>query len=343
MPRRTRPAPTLGAVSEPTRSAEERLVNLVLSLRNTETGMSAAEIIEGVAGYAAKPASARRMLERDKEMLRDLGIELSTSGPAEEPRYRIEEGDYALAPLHLDAAQAAALDLAASAWRHGTLPATARRALTKLRAVTQRTGSGPDSQGPAPEEHAVPSLSADLAGEQIPEALVTAVDERRLVAFDYASAHSGTRRARTVEPHHLRMSEGAWYLEAVEAGRRRTFRLARIIGRVTPLGRAGAFRRSERVAPEPRSALLAIMPGRALALRLAGRSAQPSAAGHVSQVSQAAVEGRDVVAVDYTDPFSFAGALAGLGPAVIVLEPAELREAVVEHLRGAARACGGER
>ena len=44
----------------------------------------------------------------------------------------------------------------------------------------------------------------------------------------------------------------------------------------------------------------------------------------------------DVIAVPYADPFSFAGALAALGDAVVVLEPAQLREEVLAHLRGAA-------
>ena len=38
----------------------------------------------------------------------------------------------------------------------------------------------------------------------------------------------------------------------------------------------------------------------------------------------------------YADTFSFAGALAALGDAVVVLEPAQLREEVLAHLRGAA-------
>ena len=41
----------------------------------------------------------------------------------------------------------------------------------------------------------------------------------------------------------------------------------------------------------------------------------------------------DVIAVPYADPFSFAGALAALGDAVVVLEPAQLREEVLAHLR----------
>lgn len=120
--------------------AEEREVNLLLALRNTAGGLTAAEIIKRVSGYnPAGGGSARRMFERDKDVLRQIGVPLRASGAGEQCRYRIEEEDYALAPLRLDAAQTAALDLAASAWRDGSLPVAARRALTKLRAVDRKS------------------------------------------------------------------------------------------------------------------------------------------------------------------------------------------------------------
>ena len=53
--------------------------------------------------------------------------------------------------------------------------------------------------------------------------------------------------------------------------------------------------------------------------------------------------GRDLLQVDYEDPFSFAGSLAALGQCVVVIEPACLRELVRDHLRGAAALDGGER
>ena len=205
-------------MSQQIRSTEERLVSLLLTLRNTTTGLSAEELVASVPGYAlanpsTNPVSARRKFERDKDTLRELGIEVTTTGRPEEPRYRVVEEDYILPALHLSAEQAACLSLAASAWRDGGLPATARRALTKLRAVSEGPTGG-SSAG-------LPVLTADLSGEEIPEELITAVDERRLVTFDYVSARSGSTRARTVEPHHLRLAEGAWYLDAVEPTRTR--------------------------------------------------------------------------------------------------------------------------
>ena len=338
-------------MSQQIRSTEERLVSLLLTLRNTTTGLSAEELVASVPGYAlanpsTNPVSARRKFERDKDTLRELGIEVTTTGRPEEPRYRVVEEDYILPALHLSAEQAACLSLAASAWRDGDLPVTARRALTKLRAVSEGT-TGSSSAG-------LPALTADLSGDEIPEELITAVDERRLVTFDYVSARSGSTRARTVEPHHLRLAEGAWYLDAVEptgphhsnesekpeepagaCARLRTFRLARITGSVTVHGHPGAFTRLPTKAPSRRRALLAALPGRALGLRLAGAHLDPAQDPPADLLTH--LEGRDLIAVEYEDSFSFAGTVAALGEAVVVLAPDSLRQAVLSHLRGAAR------
>ena len=117
-------------------------MSLLLTLRNTTAGLSAEELVASVPGYgladpSTNPLSARRKFERDKDTLRELGIDVTTTGRPEEPRYRVIEEDYTLPALHLSAEQAACLSLAASAWRDGDLPATARRALTKLRAVSE--------------------------------------------------------------------------------------------------------------------------------------------------------------------------------------------------------------
>ena len=105
----------LGAGNEPTLRcvtrtpsqtipAEERQVNLLLALRNTATGMTAAEVVDTVAGYDRSGGeTARRMFERDKRILRELGIVITTTGQDEGSRYRVAEEDYALPDVSLTA------------------------------------------------------------------------------------------------------------------------------------------------------------------------------------------------------------------------------------------------
>lgn len=302
--------------------AEERQINLLLSLRNTTVGMTVEEIVTGVAGYDPdNPVAARRMFERDKAVLRDLGIAITT-GEGDEVRYSIAEDDYALPSVTLTADQAAAVDLAASAWRSGALTTAARHALTKIRAVA----------ADGPRTRSLPALAADLAGSEIPPLLAAAVDERRTVSFEYASASSGTTRTRRVEPHRLRIDGGAWYLDALDldSARPRTFRLARIAGAVTALSDPGAFVPDETTRPREQRALLAVAPDRALELRAGAVPASPGT------TVPDALGDRDLLEVTYTDPLALAGRLASLGEAVVVLAPPSLREAVLDHLRGVA-------
>ena len=333
--------------------AEERQVNLLLALRHTSTGMSATEVITRVYGYDPDGADrSRRMFERDKDVLRSIGVPVVVTGQGTEARYRVDEDDYVLPPLRLEAADVAALELAASAWREGSLPVAARHALTKLLAVAK----------PRSKAQVVPDLSVDLSGQDVPAVLPTAVEERRLVAFDYLSARSGTVRRRLVEPYRLRLSEGAWYLDARDttlpssppgpatddsagtagsAGNKaddalRSFRLARVRGPVEVVSAPGAFTVPTVLGDAPAAtgtAVLALAPGRALALRARAREVLTAPARRPPQ-------GWDVLALDYEEPMVLAGALAALADAVVVLEPEPLRQAVLEHLRGAAALAG---
>lgn len=313
--------------------AEERQVNLLLALRHTRDGMSATEIISRVSGYDPDGGDgARRMFERDKDVLRSIGVPLVVETLAGEPCYRVDEDHYVLPPLRLQTEDVAVLELAASAWRDGSLPQSARRALTKLLAVAPaRTG-----------QEVVPDLSVDLAGQDVPAVLLTAIEERRRVSFDYLSARTGTVRHRIVEPHRLRLSEGAWYLDARDTrvvpasgssdDGRRVFRLARLRGEVSVVSGPDAFAPAAQGGTDAEThptAVLAIAPGRAHALRRRGQ--EPT-----TQPRRQAPEGWDVVAVAYEDVMVMAGSLAALAEAVVVLEPEALREAVLDHLRGVA-------
>ena len=122
----------------------ERLVNLVICLLSTRQFLTRGADPRRRARLRGRPTASeatdeafKRMFERDKAELRDLGIPLETGRNSHfdsEDGYRITRRDYELPPIEFDAAEAAAVGLAARLWQSATLGEPARNALIKLRA-----------------------------------------------------------------------------------------------------------------------------------------------------------------------------------------------------------------
>src|SRR5271154_2755376 len=116
----------------------ERLLSLVVCLLSTRRYLSADQIRAAVPGYPEQDDLFKRMFERDKEDLRELGVPLETglNHPFDEdPGYRIRQQAYELPELRLEADEAAVLGLAARVWRRAELAGAAAGALLKLRAA----------------------------------------------------------------------------------------------------------------------------------------------------------------------------------------------------------------
>lgn len=178
----------------------ERILNLLAYLLTADRPVTADEIRMTVAGYDQDSDEAwRRMFERDKDLLRNLGIPLQTR-PTDawgvEIGYEVPTGEYALADPGLTDEERVALSLAAKVVRIGG-GAPGSDVLFKL--------------GGAPLAAAGEPLAADLGGdaEALPE-LFAAVTEKRLVEFMYRE------RDRRVAPYGLVHRRGHWYLVAAE-------------------------------------------------------------------------------------------------------------------------------
>lgn len=317
--------------------AAERLLNLVIALVNTTSRMTKEQIRQSVAGYEHAPSTEafERMFERDKETLRELGVPVLTvtsAAHADEQGYRVDADAYALPPMDLTAAQLGVLTLAVELWQDQALRVEATRGLTKLRAVGLSPAEPDAVLGLAPRVHpAGPSLGP----------LLDAAAERRAVAFTYRAASTGETRDRVVEPWRLVAVRGGWYLVGHDRGREapRVFRLSRIVGQVRPVGEPGAFAVPADVDPramvdsalvaEARTAWLAVVPGRARALRARAQDVPGAPEGPA---------GWDVVGVPYTRASDLADEIAAATDAVVVLEPASLRESVLRRLRDAVTA-----
>jgi proteasome accessory factor B len=131
---------------------------------------------------------------------------------------------------------------------------------------------------------------------------------------------------------------GHWYVAGHDRTRNapRVFRLSRITGPVKLAGPPGSVKVPDGVdvrelvkdwdKPQARdhTATLRVRADAGNALHRWGRA-----------TADAAHPGWDRVTIDYSDPESYAGYLAQFGQDVVVLDPPELREAVIRQLKGA--------
>ena len=122
----------------------ERLVNLVIALLGTRQYVTAARIRATVPGYEPDDGTERadeafkRMFERDKAELREMGVPLETGRTSvfdTEDGYRIARADYELPEIHLTGEEAAAVGLALRLWESAQLAGPAHSALVKLKAA----------------------------------------------------------------------------------------------------------------------------------------------------------------------------------------------------------------
>jgi proteasome accessory factor B len=312
----------------------ERLVNLVICLLSTRQFLTAERIRDAVPGYEgadgnkATDEAFKRMFERDKAELRELGIPLETGRNSHfdsEDGYRIKRGEYELPPIEFDAAEAAAVGLASRLWRSATLGEQARSALMKLRAA------GTPVQDDAPPG-AVPDL--DTSDPSLP-ALIDAARTARAVSFDYIKSGAGSAERRSLEPWGVLSWRGRWYVAGFDRDRDepRIFRLSRIVGRVDALGAPAAFERPDDVN------LLEMVSGRAAEdthvahVRVSG----PGVAS-LRRIAEKDVDG--TLEITYVDLHWLARQVAAAGSAAHVVDPPELAEAVVARLRAAAGSPG---
>ncbi len=307
----------------------ERLVNLVICLLSTRQFLTAERIREAVPGYEPTDGDPRtdeafkRMFERDKAELRDLGVPLETGRTSAfdtEDGYRISRRTYELPPVEFDPAEAAAVGLAARLWQSATLGGPARAALVKLRA-------GGTDVDPSGTPGAVPHIDAGDPG--LP-AMLEAARTARLVRFDYLKSGSGTTQRRTVEPWGVLSWRRRWYLVGFDRdrGEPRSFRLSRIVGDVQARGPADAFTRPESVD------LMSYVTGRTPEVtRTAHVRLTGAGGGALRRLAEAERDG--VLTIRFAEAGSLARLVAAAGAGAVVLEPADLADAVRDRLRAA--------
>lgn len=309
----------------------ERLLNLIVMLLETSQPVTAEQIHRTIPGYGQDSWDTfKRMFERDKEELREMGIpvELSSIDAWEtEQGYRIPKDRYYLPDLNLAPDEVAALWLAAGLLRMSD-PGPARSALMKL-----TEGDPPETAGN------LSWLTADM-GLAAPNLSVTleAVASRKKTTFAYRSKDA--TRTRLVDPYGLTHRRGKWYLIGHDdhTGEIRSFRLDRVDGpvRLTHPSRPG---------PEfdiPEGFTLQGYMERPPFVQGGGPEQakvrfDPSTAWWVERTSPwLRLETNDdlsaTAVVDVSDDSGFISWLLGFGEGAEVLEPQRLRDLVRERL-----------
>ncbi len=304
------------------RNVVERILNLLAFLLTAGRPVPAEEIRHTVAGYDPDNDEAfKRMFERDKELLRRLGIpiKLSTTGSFElEYGYVIPPGEYGLPDPGLNDEERAALWLAAQVVRIGGETAGAD-ALMKL--------------GGSLTTEAIEPLAAELGSDvDVLASVYQGVVDRRLLTFDYR------QKPRTVAPHGLGHRMGHWYLAAREGGETKVFRVDRI-ARLELGERAGAFEREPGVTVRQALATHPWETGDEPAADVLVRF-DPEVAWWADRRIDQTVERRPTgdggleVTLHVSHLEAFIGWVLSFGASAEVVGPAHVRQAVVDRVSG---------
>lgn len=214
----------------------ERLVNLTIALLATKRWITKSEIFATIDGYEGEAEAKERMFERDKDDLRNLGIdiEVGTFDPLfeDEAGYRIRPENYRLNFDQLTSREFSLIAMATQSWRGAVLDSSALSALVKLKSL------GVDSDLDAIGASA-PTITASDSN------LVTVIDaiaQRRSISFTYRGPELEDQN-RALEPYGAGTRAGHWYVAGRDLDRQelRLFRMDRIDSEVLPQGKNQSY------------------------------------------------------------------------------------------------------
>jgi predicted DNA-binding transcriptional regulator YafY len=201
----------------------ERTTNLLALLLETRVPLTLDDIVNQLGGqYPTGHTALRGAFERDKGLLRDIGVPIETEvlggTKAGQTAYRVDRDRYELRDLDLTDDERRALQVAVAAAR----TTEAEFGMLKLGGVADSSAS----------------ITANLPQLELLPALREAIAARSTVSFSYHLA------PRALQPYALLLREGFWYVIGHDLGHGevRTYRVDRIEGSVER-GEHGEFER----------------------------------------------------------------------------------------------------
>jgi len=298
-----------------TPSRVERVLNVLAFLIDAGRPLTREEVVAEVPGYPSQKTAYRRTFERDKEMLRGMGVPLEVDQrPDGQIGYRVRPESYYLPDPGLDDDETAALHVAVSAVGLGG-PA-GRGALLKI------GGLGGDRVTPIASLPLAPALGA----------LFEANRRRAVVTF----THRG--RTRVVEPWALLSKWGNWYVVGFDRERSgiRAFRADRIDPRVVA-GDQHAFEVPRDFSPEDHLRDEPWLFGDAADVQVRLLVDAGHVAGVVERLGEEVIlerkaSGQAVVEMSVADRSALRSYVLGFLEHAEVLEPPDLRAEIVSWL-----------
>lgn len=307
----------------------ERLVNLVALLLESRRPLTFEEIRDRMPGaYEQEDVdSAKRMFERDKDILRDIGVPIqvvATDAWEAEQGYTIPKDDYYLPEISFTPDEMSALFVAASSAGSDT---AAEEAVRKLLYGAEGGVLAGVTRTPLSTEGGAIQARLTAAAE--------AIAERRSLRFRYRNSR-GEESDRRVDPYGLVFRRGYWYLVAWDHDRDdvRAFRVSRLLSDPEDAGEGSAppegFVSADHVEATPstpqerlRRARIAFAPDAAWLAASSVRGAETLGTREDGWVE---------LGLPVGEPGFLAGWVLGYGPDAEVLEPDELRREVIGRL-----------
>jgi len=293
----------------------ERVLNLLIYLLESPVPVTSNDIRNTVHGYADQTDEAfHRMFERDKQVLRRLGVPLKLEALDVweiDEGYTVDPEEYAIPDPELDQEERLALSVAGRLVRLGGTEAGIG-AIIKLGGMERGDGLEP--------------LGADLGeGVEVLGELFGALTDRRTVEFTYRG------HVRPVKPFGLAHRRGHWYLVGATADGERMYRVDRI-EKLSVGEKPGAFEKPKDfdirtvVASQPWEA------GSDPEIETRVRFDPEVAWWAARSLGLADPKDELVATVPVANRDAFVGWVLSFGASAEVLEPPEMREAVAARV-----------
>jgi predicted DNA-binding transcriptional regulator YafY len=191
----------------------ERLINLIAMLLEAKNPVSLERIRSAIPGYQqASMASFKRMFERDKSDLREMGVPIQVEqlDPfGEESGYRIPKEEYYLPEIEFTAEEKIAL-LLVNRLSSGQVVPLSREAQAALLKLSPDLGDGSRLGHPgSPQQWKFSPQSESVEGLS---RLWDAAVKRKSVLFAYRSLGDEGAIERKLDPYGLYFDRGAWYV-----------------------------------------------------------------------------------------------------------------------------------